>query len=78
MTHSGGKPHRVGDQGQRFEVRATGWPADKETVVCWTATVEAAHSLMTSILKAPGCRRATIHDRQEKKDVITRYGGPLR
>lgn len=27
MTHSGGKPHtNIGDHGQRYEVRSTGYP----------------------------------------------------
>lgn len=33
MTHSGGKPHtNVGDRGQRYELRVTGYPKPEETV----------------------------------------------
>ncbi len=35
MTHSGGKPHNVGDKGQRYEVRAVSMQG-KEFVVGWT------------------------------------------
>lgn len=41
MTHSGGKPHtNVGDRDQRYEIRATGYPKDAESVIGWAFTVE--------------------------------------
>lgn len=37
MTHSGGKPHHVGDKGQRYEVRAHGWPKNEtDNVIGWS------------------------------------------
>jgi len=45
MTHSGGLPHtNVGDRGQRYEIRTTGYPAahQEEKVVGWATTLEGA------------------------------------
>lgn len=79
MTHSGGKPHNVGDKGQRYEVLAHGYPKKDETdVIGWSDTLEGAERMMNAILKAPGCTSAKIFDRQEQKDVIKRYAGILR
>ena len=35
MTHSGGKPHNVGDRGQRYEVRADGYPHPGDNAIGW-------------------------------------------
>ncbi len=78
MTHSGGKPHNVGDKGQQYEVRATGYPSDGENVIGWSATIEGAQRMMTAILKAPGCTSASIFDRELNATMITRFGGILR
>lgn len=80
MTHSGGKPHtNVGDRGQRYEVRATGYPKrDGEAVIGWASTLEGAEKMASGIRQAPGCSSTTIFDRQEKKNVITRFAGILR
>lgn len=79
MTHSGGKPHtNVGDRGQRYEIRATGYPKEGENVIGWASTLDGAEDMMKSILKAPSCTSSTIHDREQGFDVMTRYGGVLR
>lgn len=81
MTYSGGKPHtNVGDRGQRYEVRMTGYgpKAPGESVLGWASTLDGAREMMLAILKAPGCTSATIYDREEKKNVITRFAGILR
>jgi len=79
MTHSGGKPHAVGDRGQRYEVSAHGWPKDQtDNVIGWCDTLDGAERMMTATLKAPGCTSAKIFDRQENKGVIKRYAGILR
>jgi hypothetical protein len=67
MTHSGGKPHIVGDQGQRYEVRAIGWPDDGESVISWTDSKGRAESVATSILTAPGCTASRVVDREFEK-----------
>ena len=79
MTHSGGKPHNVGDKGQRYEVLAHGYPKNEEdNVIGWSDTLEGAERMMAAILKAPGCTSVKIYDRQEKVGVIKRYAGTLR
>lgn len=80
MTHSGGKPHtNVGDRGQRYEIRAVGYPKrDGEAVIGWATTLEGADEIASAIRQAPGCTSTTIFDRQENKPVITRFAGILR
>lgn len=79
MTHSGGKPHAVGDRGQRYEVLANGYPKDQtDNVIGWSDTLEGADRMMEAILLAPRCTSARIFDRQENKGVIKRYAGILR
>jgi hypothetical protein len=65
MTHSGGRPHAVGDKGQRYEIRATGYPAGGEHVIGWTDRMDRAESIAASILKAPSCTASRIIDRQQ-------------
>ena len=66
MTHSGGKPHtNVGDRGQRYEIRMTGYGpnAPGESVLGWADTPGAAQDMMDAILTAPGCTGARVIDR---------------
>jgi hypothetical protein len=79
MTHSGGKPHtNVGDCGQRFEVRSTGYPKMETAVVGWAETLAGADDMASAIRKHPSCTSTTIFDRQNDRPVITRYAGVLR
>lgn len=79
MTHSGGKPHtNIGDRGQRYEVRATGYPKPEKAVIGWAATLDGADEIAEAIRSAPGCTSTEIFDRQDGKTVITRYAGILR
>ena len=79
MTHSGGKPHtNIGDRGQRYEVRATGYPKDETSVIGWASTLEGAEDMASGIRQAPGCLSTEIHDRIEGRMIIRRYAGILR
>lgn len=79
MTHSGGKPHtNVGDRGQRYEVRTTGYPKQDKSVVGWAETVGGADELASAFRQNPDCTSTEIFDRQENKSVITRFCGILR
>jgi hypothetical protein len=78
MTHSGGKPHNVGDKGQRYTVLATGYPKDAKSVIGWCPTLEGAEKMAAAIRLAPGCLSTEIFDRQEHKTVIKRFAGILR
>ena len=73
MTHSGGQPHtNVGDRGQRYEVRATGYPKpDVEAVIGWVSTLAGAETLARTILLAPSCTSTTVFDRTENEPVVT-------
>lgn len=76
MTHSGGKPHtNVGDRGQRYEVRATGYPKDEETVIGWAKELPDAERLAASIRLAPGCISTSVTDRTNgDQSIVTRAG----
>jgi len=78
MTHSGGEPHNVGDHGQRYEVRATGYPKPEQTVIGWSGSLRGAEQMASSIRLAPGCTSTEIVDRQENRSLITQYAGILR
>lgn len=65
MTHSGGKPHtNIGDRGQRYEVRAIGYPEEGESVIGWSSTRKGAKLIANSIAKASGCKSTSIIDRE--------------
>lgn len=68
----------TGDRGQRYEVSATGYPKEEESVIGWSDTLEGADQLAAAIRTAPGCTSTTILDRQTGKPVITRFAGILR
>lgn len=66
MTHSGGKPHtNVGDRGQRFEVRATGYPKEEQSVIGWADDINVADDMAAAIREAPGCVATAIFDRDD-------------
>lgn len=71
-------PELVGDKGQRYEVSATGYPKDGTSVIGWSGTIEGAAQLADAIGQAPGCTSTTIFDREEQKEVVTRFRGALR
>lgn len=79
MTHSGGKPHtNVGDRGQCYEVRSSGYPKVGKTVIGWSDDLDGADAMAAAIREAPGCTSTEIFDRQENAPVIVRYAGILR
>lgn len=64
MTHSGGKPHKVGDRGQRYEVHVAGYPNPGDNVIGWSDKLDGAIRMAAAIAKAPGAGAAYIVDRQ--------------
>lgn len=71
MTHSGGKPHtNVGDRGQRYEVRAFGYPKEGQNVIGWSDTLAGAGKMQSAIRQAPGCTGTEIFDRVDGKSRI--------
>ena len=75
MTHSGGKPHtNIGDKGQRYEVRSTGYPKDTETTVLgWSETLEGAKRMAEGISLAPGFTRASVYDREQHGCLVSHF-----
>ena len=69
MTHSGGKPHAVGDRGQRYEVRSIGWPVPGSTVLGWCEQLHQAHRMAMGVKQAPGCVGASIFDRTRNQII---------
>ena len=64
MTHSGGKPHAVGDRGQRFEVSYSDPDAGARKVFGWSDTLEGAQAMARSIELHPSMECAQILERQ--------------
>ena len=53
MTHSGGKPHAVGDRGQRYEVTAFDPNKNTRFIVGWSDTDIGAQNLAGGVEKHP-------------------------
>lgn len=64
MTHSGGKPHEVGDRGQRFQVSVYDEDAGARQVVCWLEDETQANKIAESVVLRPGWTKAEILDRE--------------
>lgn len=68
-------PHpATGDQGQRYELRAQGYPKDGENVIGWSNDLVWAMTACISICKAPSCKSATVFDRTENETVMYENG----
>lgn len=65
MTHSGGKPHEVGDRGQRYEVSFYNPETGKREKLGWAKTKEGADSMVAGINAHPSWRDPLIKDRHE-------------
>lgn len=64
MTHSGGKSHKVGDDGQRFEVSYFD-PNDNIRKPCgWTNDAEVAGVMASSISGHPSWQSPYVTDRR--------------
>ena len=61
MTHSGGKPHDVGDHGERYEV--TYFDDQHRQIFGWSETWEGANGMMRSIRKHPSWTHPEMRDR---------------
>ena len=58
-------PERIGDKGQRYEVRATGYPKPRKSVIGWFDDLGRARRMAAAIAKAPVCTGTEIFDRTE-------------
>ena len=67
MTHSGGKPHAVGDKGQRYEVSFYDPEMNKRRILGWTDKLENAQGMMTAIEGHPSWQFPQLLDREPTK-----------
>lgn len=63
MTHSGGKPHAVGDRGQRYEVSFFNPTANERQVLGWTNDAEAARKMADGVDAHPAWEIPWVTDR---------------
>lgn len=63
MTINGGKPHAVGDRGQRYEVTFFNPATLKRHVLGWSETREGADSMVAGINVHPVWEQPHITDR---------------
>lgn len=66
MTHSGGKPHQVGDRGQRYEITVYDEQISDRRVLGWAETEYAAYQMGFAAIKRPSWRDFEVNDRQVK------------
>lgn len=64
MTHSGGKPHAVGDHGQRYEVSCFDETKNARIVIGWTDDAASASQWATSVELRPSWKFAWVTDRR--------------
>lgn len=64
MTHSGGKPHAVGDRGQRYEVSFFNPATNERQVLGWTDDAEGARKMAGAVEAHPSWEVPWITDRR--------------
>lgn len=65
MTIDGGKPHAIGDRGQRYEVTFFNPAISQRQVLGWSKTMEGAASMVAGIDAHPSWEQPQIEDRWE-------------
>jgi hypothetical protein len=63
MTHSGGKPHAVGDKAQRYEVTAFDTNKNERIVIGWTNDPETARNMADGAILRPSWAFPQVRDR---------------
>jgi hypothetical protein len=64
MTHSGGKPHAVGDRGQQYEITFFDPDTNERLVLGWTDDIVAAQGMSNGIEQHPSWCYPQIRDRR--------------
>lgn len=67
MTWAGGRPHQVGDRGQRYEVSVIDDSTEQRIPCGWTNDKISADRMAVALALRPGWRQGQVHDRQEPK-----------
>jgi hypothetical protein len=70
MTHSGGKPHQVGDRGQRYRVTAHDHVHRRRIDVAYTNDLDMARGMRDSANMRPTWSDAKIEDRETEDDDV--------
>lgn len=60
----------VGDKGQRYEVRANGYPAPGFQPIGWSEFKDRAEAMARAIRKAPSCKSTEVWDRHDDVPVF--------
>jgi hypothetical protein len=68
MTINGGKPHAVGDRGQRYEVSFFNPATWKRQVFGWSDTVDGANRMVAAVNDHPVWEQPQVLDRQAAAD----------
>ena len=68
MTYDGGKPHQVGDKGQRYEVTFFDPEANARRVLGWSDDPETARRMADSVEQHPAWGYPRITDRTVPND----------
>lgn len=70
MTHSGGKPHAVGDRGQRYEVSFFNPETNQRQVLGWTEDADAARRMADAVDLHPSWQFPQVVDRLSRDHII--------
>lgn len=65
MTWAGGRPHQVGDRGQRYEVSVIDEASEQRIPCGWTNDKISAERMAVALALRPGWRHGQVLDRKE-------------
>ncbi len=57
--------HRIGDKGQRYEIRCFGYPEDGQNTIGWANRLPGAINMAEAIVLAPAAKDSWVVDRKE-------------
>jgi hypothetical protein len=66
VTHSGGKPHQVGDRGQRYEISCFDQVSKERIVIGWTNDAETAADMRAGAEMRPTWCECQVKDRRSQ------------
>jgi len=75
VTIDGGKPHAVGDRGQRYEVTFFNPATFSRQVLGWCDTIEGAESMAAGVNMHPAWEQPQIEDRAPATQAQQIQGG---
>ncbi len=69
MTHSGGKPHKAGDRGQRYEISFFCKTDNTRKVLGWVSTPGGANATCNAVNLNPSMDFPRTRDRIDEKNI---------